>query len=159
LDVLINNAGVYEPFALSQMDANAWLTGLHSTASSTFFATQAALPGLRASGQGRIINIGDSSADRASARELALGYHIGKTGVWMLTRSYAKAEASHGLTVNMVSPGYLENSIPAAELETIPAGRLGTFDDVWSAVRFLIDEKSSYITGTNIMVSGGWNLR
>ncbi len=159
LDLLINNAGVYEPVPLESMGSLEWFTGFHSTATAAFLITKASLQLLRQSGSGRIINIGDSSADRATARDMALGYHIGKTGVWMLTRSFARTEAPHGVTVNMVSPGYLENSVQTPEIESIPAGRLGTFEDIWAAVKFLIDENSSYITGTNIMVSGGWNLR
>ena len=90
-----------------------------------------------------------------------MSYHIGKTGAWMLTRSFAKAEAEHGVAVNMVSPGLLENSVGLkenAEGDDIPAGRYGTFGDVAEALGFLANAESTYLTGSNLAVGGGWNL-
>jgi NAD(P)-dependent dehydrogenase (short-subunit alcohol dehydrogenase family) len=159
LDVLINNAGVYHPKNLAKLTEKEWLEGLHSTASTTFFTTRAALPLLRRSRSGRIINLGDSSCDRPTARDLAMSYHIGKTGVLMLTKSFARAEAAHGLTVNLISPGLLTNTIKTPETKKIPAGRMGTFDDIGNAVEFLLKPESNYLNGSNLIVSGGWNLR
>lgn len=159
LDVLVNNAGAYAGDSLEKLSAEDWFRGLHSTATATFLATQACLPLLRRSGRGRIVNLGDSSCDRPGARDLAVGYHVGKTGVLILTKSFAQAEAAHGITVNMISPGYLENSLGLPPVGKIPAGRFGTFDDVSNALLFLIDPKNSYLTGSNLVLSGGWNLR
>ena len=159
LDLLINNAGSYQARDLDHITAAEWDRGLHSTATAAFHTTRACLPLLRNAPAGRIINIGDSSCDRPGARDLAVGYHIGKTGVWTLTRSFARAEAPHGITVNMISPGYLQNSIDAPEPHDLPAGRIGTFDDIHQAVRFLSSADSAYLTGSNLVVSGGWNLR
>lgn len=159
LDVLINNAGVYAARHLADLGPHAWHEGLDSTATAAFFATRAALPLLRLSPAGRVVNIGDSSCDRPTARDLALSYHIGKTGVLMITRSFAAAEAVHGVTVNMISPGYLDNSVDLPLPSTIPAGRHGTFADIHLALRYLLDPAASYLTGSNLVVSGGWNLR
>ncbi len=159
IDVLINNSGVYHAKSLQELTEKEWLEGIHSTATAAFFTTRAALPYLRKSGNGRVINIGDSSCGRAGARDLSMGYHIGKTGVYMLTRTFAREEARHQVTVNMVSPGYLENSQKLPNLSTIPAGRPGTFDDIWNAVEFLLKPGSGYLTGSNLILSGGWNLR
>lgn len=159
LDVLINNAGVYHEKHFNMMTESEWHEGLNTTVTAAFFATRASLPFLRESNSGRIINIGDSSCDRPGMRDLALSYHVGKTGVYILTRSFAASEASYGITVNMVSPGFLENSVGIVEAKEIPAGRLGSFDDITNAVEFLLKKESGYITGTNIVVSGGWNLR
>lgn len=158
LDVLINNSGVYHEKDLLQLTEAEWHEGLNTTVTAAFFVTKAALPLLRQSDSGRIVNIGDSSCDRPGKRDLALSYHIGKTGVYILTRSFAASEAQHGITVNMVSPGYLENSVGLLEATEIPAGRLGSFDDIFNAVEFLLKKESNYITGTNIVVGGGWNL-
>ena len=158
LDVLINNAGVYHNKNLQQLSEPEWHEGLHSTATAVFFTTRAALPSLRQSGCGRIVNIGDSSSGRTGSRDLSISYHIGKTGVLMLTRSFAREEARHGITVNMVSPGYLENSLGLPPTSTIPAGRYGSFEDIWNAVEFLLKPVSAYVNGSNIVVSGGWNL-
>jgi NAD(P)-dependent dehydrogenase (short-subunit alcohol dehydrogenase family) len=159
LDVLVNNAGLYQDKLGLELSEREWFEGLDTTVSAVFFATRACLPLLRRSARGRIVNIGDSSADRPGARDLAWSYHVGKTGVWMLTRSLAASEAVHGIGVNMVSPGLLENSIGDLSAERIPAKRLGTFDDVYAAVRFLAREAPAYLSGSNLLVSGGWNLR
>lgn len=159
LDILVNNAGVYAARDLADLGTHAWREGLDSTATAAFFTTRAALPLLRLSPAGRVINIGDSSCDRPTARDLALSYHIGKTGVLMITRSFAAAEAAHGVTVNMISPGYLDNSVELPHPSIIPAGRHGTFADIHHALRHLLDPGASYLTGSNLVVSGGWNLR
>jgi NAD(P)-dependent dehydrogenase (short-subunit alcohol dehydrogenase family) len=159
LDLLINNSGVYIPRRTYELSSEDWWEGLRSTVTAAFFMSRACLPLLRSTGQGRIINIGDSSCERLTARQWALSYHIGKTGVLLLTRTLAREEARYGVTVNMVSPGYLENSLGLPSPEKIPAGRSGTFEDVWRVVSFLCDPRSDYITGSHILVSGGWNLR
>jgi len=159
LELLVNNAGLYQPRRGLELSEAEWFEGLDSTVSQVFFTTRALLPLLRQSGQGRIVNIGDSSCDRPGARDLAWSYHIGKTGVWMLTRSLAATEAPHGVAVNMVSPGFLENSLDLPPAEEIPAGRFGSFDDVHSALRYLALEAPAYLSGSNLVVSGGWNLR
>jgi 3-oxoacyl-[acyl-carrier protein] reductase len=69
----------------------------------------------------------------------------------------AASVASDGITVNMVSPGLIEGGILPKD-QNIPAGRLGTFDDVSSAVLFLVSDQARYITGTNLVVSGGWKI-
>ena len=162
LDVLINNAGVYVANDLQDLSETDWFAGINSTASATFFTTRALLPELKkASRGGRVINIGDGSCDRPGARELAMGYHIGKTGVWMLTQSFAKSAAADGVAVNLVSPGVLDSSVGLsgdAHADGVPAGRYGTFDDVGSAVRFLATTDNTYLTGANLTVGGGWNL-
>jgi NAD(P)-dependent dehydrogenase (short-subunit alcohol dehydrogenase family) len=159
LDLLINNAGIYREVQGMELSEVQWFEGLDSTASQVFFTTRACLPLLRQGRLRRIINIGDSSGDRLGARDLAWSYHIGKSGVWTLTRSFAAAEAPNGVAVNMVSPGYLENSVDRPDPATIPAGRLGTFEDVYGVVRFLALDAPAYLSGSNLMVSGGWNLR
>jgi 3-oxoacyl-[acyl-carrier protein] reductase len=159
LDVVVNCSGNYSGGSLSTLTETEWNDGLDSTIHAAFHLTRATLPLLRASGHGRLIHLGDSSCDRPTARDMALGYHIGKTGVLMLVRSVAAEEARHGVTVNMVSPGWLENSVDLPPAESLPAGRYGTFDDIWNAVEFLLKPESGYLTGSNLVVSGGWNLR
>jgi NAD(P)-dependent dehydrogenase (short-subunit alcohol dehydrogenase family) len=158
-DLLVNNAGVYREIHGLDLTEGQWLEGLQSTVTQTFFTTRALLPLLRSSMLRRVVNVGDSSCDRPGARDLAWSYHIGKTGVWMLTRSFAASEAPHGVAVNMVSPGFLENSVGGLDPAEVPAGRLGTFADVHAAVRFLALEAPCYLTGSHLMVGGGWNLR
>jgi 3-oxoacyl-[acyl-carrier protein] reductase len=159
LDLLVNNVGVYHERHGLELSEAEWFEGLNSTVTQTYFTTRAVLPLLRQDGLKRVVNIGDSSCDRTGARDLAWSYHVGKTGVWMLTRSFAAAEAEHGIAVNMVSPGFLENSLGEIAPAEIPAGRVGTFHDIYQAVHFLAKEAPAYLTGSNLVVSGGWNLR
>jgi NAD(P)-dependent dehydrogenase (short-subunit alcohol dehydrogenase family) len=158
LDTLINNAGTFNRKRFEELTQEAWDEGLASTAGAAFIATRAALPHLRTSGHGRIINIGDSMSDRIGFTELAMSYYIGKVGVWMMTQTLAAAEARHKITVNMISPGVLEGSICPTPISEMPLGRYGTPDDVLRPIRFLLEEGSEALTGANLHVGGGWNI-
>ncbi len=157
LDTLINNAGTFSQKKFEEMSQHDWDTGWTSTAGSAFVATRAALPHLRASKRGRIVNIGDSLSDQAGFAEPAMSYYIGKVGVWMMTQTLASTEAEHGVTVNMISPGVLEGSICATPVEEMPLGRYGVPEDVIGSIRFLLEESSQAVTGTNLQIGGGWN--
>lgn len=159
LDLLVNNAGVYHETSFLDLTEEEWFTELNSTATAVYFTTRSLLPLLRAA-RGRIINLGDGACDRPGARSTAPGYHIGKTGVLILTRSFARSEAPHGVAVNLISPGLLESSVGLTDPYTdhVPAGRFGKDADVFAALDFLTQEASSYLTGSNLIVGGGWNL-
>jgi 3-oxoacyl-[acyl-carrier protein] reductase len=80
-----------------------------------------------------------------------------------LVRSLAKALAKYKITVNAVSPGFIDSgSVDAADLhslvETIPAGRIGSVDDATEAVLYLLSDEAAYVTGTSLHVSGGWGI-
>ena len=156
LDILINNACGIQWKRLEETSVAEWHNGVEQTLHITFHACQAALPTMRRQGFGRIVNLIDVDADSLSSVPVVTPYKIGKTGVLILTRTLAVNEARHGITVNGVSPGTLDNSERKPPLEGIPAGRYGTALDVARAVLFLADPASAYITGTNIKVSGGY---
>ena len=130
LDTLINNAGTFSRKRFEELTQAEWEMDFASTASTTFYATRAALPHLRTSGHGRIINIGDSMAGRTGFTEPAMSYYIGKTGVWMMTQTLAATEARHKITVNMISPGVLEDSQCDTPISEMPLGRYGSYEDV-----------------------------
>ncbi len=157
LDVLINNAGSYRPVPLLRTRAEDWHEGLDSTATATFLAIRSALPFFPRSG-GRILNLGDSACEKLSARKMAPGYHVGKVGVLLLTRSFAAQLIHRKITVNCVSPGYLENSIGLPPARSLPGGRPVRFAEVLAAVRYLLSPEADQVTGTNLVISGGWNL-
>lgn len=158
LDTLINNAGTFNRKRFEELTQEDWAVGFASTAGAAFIATRAALPHLRASGRGRIINIGDSMSERTGFTEPAMSYYIGKVGVWMMTQTLAATEARHKLTVNMVSPGVLEESVCDTPVDEMPLGRYGTYDDVLRPIRFLLEDASEALTGSNLHVGGGWNI-
>lgn len=159
LDLLVNNAGVYLATELLETTEAEWFRELNSTATAVYFTTRALLPLLRAA-RGRVVNLGDGACDRPGARVQSPGYHIGKTGVYILTRSFARSEAAHGVPVNLLSPGLLETSVglTSPEADAVPARRFGTSHDLLSALDFLAEEASPYLTGSNLIVGGGWNL-
>lgn len=157
LDVLINNAGTYRPVPLLCSRAEDWNEGLHSTATATFLVMRAALPLFPKSG-GRILNLGDSACDKFNARKMAPGYHVGKAGVLLLTRSFATQLIRRKITVNCISPGYLENSIDLPPARSLPGGRPVRFTEIRAAIRYLCSPEADQVTGTNLVISGGWNL-
>jgi 3-oxoacyl-[acyl-carrier protein] reductase len=157
LSLMVNNAGIYLEKTLEETTPQDWQLVLDSTCSAVFHITQRGRHLLRAGAPSRVINIGDSGADRIVARTTATPYHVAKLGVHVLTRSFARLLTPDGVTVNQISPGFLENSVGAPG-SPIPAGRLGEYTDVLAALDFLVSPEAQYVTGANIVVSGGWNL-
>lgn len=157
LHVLIHNVGVYRPAPLLELSLAEWTETLEASCTAVFHLTQLAVPLLRAGAPARVVMVGDSGADRIVARPRATAYHVAKLGVHVLTRSFARVLAPEGITVNQVSPGILENSVDGPG-GPIPAGRRGRFDDVLGALDYLLSPEAAYVSGTNLIVSGGWNL-
>lgn len=157
LDILVNNFGPILVKPWLEVAVAEWEAVFRSNLLSALSCIQEVLPEMRKRKWGRIINIGYSRVEHLGAFQSITPYAVAKTGLLILTRSVAASEASSGITVNMVSPGLMEDGIlPAAQ--KIPAGRMGKNEDVSSAVLFLASEKAGYITGTNIAVAGGWKL-
>ena len=159
LDILVNNVGTFLVKSIAEVTPAEWEQSLAATVTVTFLTCRAALPGMVERGYGRIVNFADAGADHLRAAPNITPYLIGKTGVLILTKSLAAAYARRGITVNAVSPGIVDNSVtkpPGAE-EAIPAGRFATIDDITNAVLFLLRAASSYITGANLKVGGGWH--
>ncbi len=152
LDILVNNVGnfIYKP--LSEVSVREWEDVISNNLHSAFYCSKYALPAMRKNRYGRIINLGCAGCDRLTIRKYTTPYYIAKTGVWMLTKALALEEAKHGITANLISPGILESSIVK---HPVPGGRLAKFSDIVNAVLFILDEKSDYINGANIEVSGG----
>lgn len=157
LRVLINNVGDYDSGPLSELTTETWHEMFASNLHSTFYTCQRAVPLLRAGGGGRIINLGYAGAEHLRARPTIAAYAIAKTGVILYSKALAKAEAGHGITVNVISPGVMENSVTRPKRE-IPAGRLGRLEELVAVARYLVSDEAAYITGTTTEVAGGWNL-
>lgn len=155
LDILVNNVGNYLRKDLDKLTINEWHEIINNNLNSTFYCTYYALPLLRKSKSGRIINIGYASIGQMIAKPKILPYQIAKTGVLLLTKAYALNEAKHKILVNMISPGVMENSVHYPKKQ-IPLKRSGSLKDFSDLVIQTI--KSSYMTGAHIEYSGGFNL-
>jgi 3-oxoacyl-[acyl-carrier protein] reductase len=157
IDILVNSFGPILVRPWNDVTAKEWEDIFRSNLLSSFFCIQEALQDMRSRKWGRIINIGYSRVEQLSSFQTITPYAVAKTGLLILTRSVAASEAGWGITVNMVSPGLMEEGILPADAK-VPAGRLGKPEDVATAVLFLSSENASYITGTNLSVAGGWKL-
>jgi NAD(P)-dependent dehydrogenase (short-subunit alcohol dehydrogenase family) len=157
LRVLVNNVGNYVYTPLEALTFEEWDDVLATNLEATLATCRAAVPLMRAAGGGRIVNIGYAGAQNLVARPSLVAYAIAKTGVVLLTKAIARAEAANGITANVVAPGVIENS-QTKPLAEIPAGRVGLIEEVAAAVRYLVSEEARYVTGQVLEVAGGWNL-
>jgi 3-oxoacyl-[acyl-carrier protein] reductase len=155
VDILVNNVGNFLLKPLSRTTRLDWNAMLDSNLHSVFHCCRQALPGMRKQGFGRIINMGYGPCQRLEAIPNTVVYHMAKTALLVYTKGLAQEEAPHGITVNMVSPGTIFTSVNRPSVKTIPAGRYARYGDLTHAVLFLLKEESSFITGNNLLVTGG----
>ncbi len=182
VDILVNNAGIF-PFAPAlDVTAALWEQVLRVNLSGAFFCAQAAAQQMTQAGRGgRIINI--ASIDALHPTGALAPYDTSKGGMLMLTKALAKELGPHGITVNAIAPGSIATpgataataatsatsqgpaegsaggeDLMAAFLARIPLGRVGQPDDIATAALFLASDAASYITGSLLVVDGGYLL-
>jgi 3-oxoacyl-[acyl-carrier protein] reductase len=163
VDALICTAGLYRRVPLLQETPEGWREQFTSNLDTLFYAAQAALPGMRERGWGRIVGFSMANAERLQGNPFVTAHYIAKIGVLVLLRTLARAGGKWGVTANCISPGFIESGSATPSdneqmLKSIPAGRLGTPDDAVAAARFLLSEEASYVNGTNVVVSGGYGI-
>lgn len=163
IDVLINGAGPYHRINLFEETVKGWNEMFDGNLHPIFYLAKAVAPGMRARKNGRIINFSMANADQMISQPDVTAHYIAKAGVLILTRTLAKLLAPHGITVNAVSPGFIDSgSAPPEELagmtKRVPAGYIGTIDDTVAAVRYLLSEDARYVNGANIQISGAWGI-
>ena len=163
IDVLINSAGPYHRVNLFDETIKGWNEMFDGNLHPIFYLAQAVAPGMKTRKAGRIISFSMANADQMEAQGDVTAHYIAKAGVLILTRTLAKLLAPYGITVNAISPGFIDSgSAPPQELaamtKRIPAGYIGTVDDTVAAVRYLLSEDARYVNGANIQISGGWGI-
>lgn len=157
LHLLVNNVGVYLDKGLLETSPEDWQYVMEASCNAAHHLIHSALEPLRRGAPSQVINIGDSGSDRITARTTATPYHIAKMGLHVITRSYARLLGDQDIRVNQVSPGFMENSVgePGTPL---PMGRPGAYADILGAIDYLLSPAAAYVTGANLVISGGWNL-
>lgn len=163
LDILVNNAGIAIDGLLLRAKESEWQRTLQVNLSGAFHCSRAAARYLlKARERGRIVNITSVVGEQGNAGQSS--YAASKAGVVGLTKALAREFAPRGVTVNAVSPGFIETDMTATHVEgdarekllrQVPLGRIGTPDDVAHAVTFLCLPQAAYITGQVLRINGG----
>ena len=173
-DILVNNAGIQHVAAIEDFPVDKWNLILAINLSSAFHTTAAALPGMKARGWGRVVNV--ASAHGLTASPFKSAYVAAKHGVVGLSKVTALEVAGLGITCNAVCPGYVltplveaqipdqmkthnmsrEEVIKNVMLDRQPSRQFATVEQMGGTVVFLCSEAAAQITGTAISVDGGW---
>jgi len=162
VEILVNNAAIAQEKPFLEITDDDWQRMLAVNLQGPFILTQEVLPAMLEQKWGRIINISSIGGQWGGFNQVH--YAAAKAGLINFTQSLAKLFSSQGVTANAVSPGLVATDMTAAELDSeagkekvkgIPAGRIGTVEDVAAAVLFLASEEAAYITGQTINVNGG----
>jgi 3-hydroxybutyrate dehydrogenase len=174
VDVLVNNAGVQFVSPVEDFPIEKWNQVIAINMSAAFLAIRAAVPGMKKRGWGRIIST--ASAHSLVASPFKVAYVAAKHGIAGITKTVALEVATHGITVNCISPGYVwtplvEKQIPDTMkarnmtrdqvindvlLEAQPTKQFVTVEEVAAIALFLCSDDAKQITGANISVDGGW---
>ena len=157
----VNNAGITRDATLRNLDPLDWQAVINTNLSSLYYVTRPLLEGMIADGFGRIVNISSVNAQRGQFGQT--NYSAAKAGVHGFTKALAQETAKSGITVNTISPGFINTDMVKAIPEhlrvdiinTIPVGRVGEPRDIARAVSFLVADDAGYITGTELSINGG----
>ena len=161
IDVLVNNAGITQDCSLRKMSPEQWQHVLDSNLTSVVNMTRNIIPHMLDKGYGRIVSI--SSINGRKGQFGQCNYASTKAALFGFTKSLALEVAGKGVTVNTVSPGYIETHMLASLkkeildgiIANIPIGRLGSTKEIADAVAFMVAEESGFITGANLDINGG----
>lgn len=161
IDVLVNNAGITADSSLKKMTPEQWQQVIDTNLTSVFNVTRHVLPAMLEQNYGRIISI--SSVNGRKGQFGQCNYAATKAALFGFSKSLAQEVAAKGITVNTISPGYIETPMLASMKEevlksivsTIPVGRLGTPQEIARVVAFLASPQAGFITGANFDVNGG----
>ncbi|KIX18238.1 3-oxoacyl-ACP reductase FabG [Paracoccus sp. 228] len=161
IDILVNNAGITRDNLFMRMSDDEWAQVLDVNLTSAFIMSRAVLRGMMKARWGRIVNI--TSVVGATGNPGQGNYAAAKAGVVGMSKSLAYEVASRGITVNCVAPGFIETPMTdkltddqkGKILTQIPAGRMGSAEEIAAAVLYLSSPEASYVTGATLHVNGG----
>ncbi len=161
IDILVNNAGITRDQLVMRMKRADWDAVINTNLTSAYLCVQQAISSMLKQRWGRIINVTSIFGQMGQAGQA--NYASSKAGLIGLTMAIAREVASRNITCNAVAPGFIETAMTAGfsdelkqnAVKLIPVGRVGTAEDVASAVVFLASEEASYITGHVLNVNGG----
>jgi 3-oxoacyl-[acyl-carrier protein] reductase len=161
VDVLVNNAGITRDGLAIRMKPADWDLVLNINLTGAFRCAQAAMPGMMKKRWGRIVNIASVVGQTGEAGQA--NYAASKAGIIGMTKALAREIGSRGITVNAIAPGYIETDmtrglpeeLKAKMVAAVPLARAGQPEDVANAVKFLVSEDASYVTGQVLAVNGG----
>jgi 3-oxoacyl-[acyl-carrier protein] reductase len=161
IDILVNNAGITRDQLVMRMKRADWDAVLRTNLTSAYLCTQAVISSMLKQRWGRIVNITSVFGQMGQAGQA--NYAASKAGLIGFTMAIAREVGSRNITCNAVAPGFIETAMTAAlsdefkesAVKQIPLGRVGSPDDVASAVAFLASDEASYITGHVLSVNGG----
>jgi len=164
IDVLVNNAGITRDSVFKRMTEKDWMEVINTNLNSVFNVTRQVIDGMVERGWGRVINI--SSVNALKGQFGQTNYSAAKAGMAGFAKALAQEVVRKGVTVNTVSPGYVETDMVMAIkkeirdqiVAQIPMGRLARPGEVAAVVAFLASEEAGYITGANISVNGGMHM-
>lgn len=161
VSILVNNAGITADNLMIRMSENEWDDVIETNLSSIFRITKEIVRDMMKQRYGRIINIGSVVGLSGNAGQV--NYSSAKSAILGFSKSLAKEVASRNITVNTISPGFIDTDMTkklkeeqkTALIDSIPLGRMGTASELANVVKFIASEEASYVTGENINVNGG----
>jgi len=164
INILINNAGINRDAQFRKMTLEQWNAVMRTDLDGLFNVSRQVINKMCEQGFGRIINISSVSGQIGLFGQT--NYAAAKAGVHGFTKSLAREVARYGITVNTISPGFIDSNMVKGIPQNIheqlvqqtPVGRLGKPEEIAWAVGFLVDARSSFITGANLSVNGGINM-
>jgi acetoacetyl-CoA reductase len=164
IDVLVNNAGITRDGVFRRMSPNDWYAVINTNLNSVFNVTRQVIEGMMERGWGRIINI--SSVNALKGQFGQTNYSAAKAGMHGFTKALAQETVKKGVTVNTISPGYVDTDMVRAIkpevlqsiVGAIPMGRLARPEEIAGLVAYLSSDDAGYITGANISINGGLHM-